>query len=167
MVIEVGLSDKGANIVRQLSATAMDKLTNGYLPKTITESMENLSIQEKEDEKAKLIEERRRKRRVRTQSCSDWNTTIVPRYQCQDGECSVQSCLNNFTAVELMTGSNKVGCEACTKRINGDDEKAKTVYTNATKQYLVSSPPAVLILHLKRFQVCGFFFFKFFESNNF
>ncbi|KAL5278482.1 USP16 family protein [Megaselia abdita] len=159
VVIEVGLSDKGANIVRQLSATAMDKLTNGYLPKTITESIENLSIQEKDAEKAKLIEERRQKRRIRTQSYSDWNTTIAPRYQCQDGECSVQSCLNNFTALELMTGSNKVGCEACTKRINGDEEKAKTVYTNATKHYLVSSPPAVLILHLKRFQVepRGFF----------
>lgn len=140
-------------MVRQLSASATEKLTNGYLAKAITESLENLSIQEKEAEKAKLIEERRRKQRMRTQSYSDWNTTIAPRYQCQDGECSVQSCLNNFTAVELMTGSNKVGCEACTKRINGDDEKAKTVYTNATKHYLISSPPAVLILHFKRFQV--------------
>ncbi|TMW41648.1 hypothetical protein DOY81_013269 [Sarcophaga bullata] len=52
-----------------------------------------------------------------------------------------------------MTGNNKVGCESCTKRINGEDPKAKTVYTNATKQFLISSPPAVLILHLKRFQL--------------
>jgi ubiquitin carboxyl-terminal hydrolase 16/45 len=50
-----------------------------------------------------------------------------------------------------MTGNNKVGCEACTERING--KKGKTVYTTATKQFLISSPPAVLIMHLKRFQV--------------
>lgn len=50
-----------------------------------------------------------------------------------------------------MTGNNKVGCENCTKKING--EGGKTVYTNATKQLLISSPPAILILHLKRFQV--------------
>ncbi|XP_026847052.1 ubiquitin carboxyl-terminal hydrolase 45 isoform X2 [Drosophila persimilis] len=94
-----------------------------------------------------------RAKRVRTYSYSDWSTTIAPRYQCEDGECSVQSCLNSFTAVELMTGQNKVGCDSCTQRLNGNDPKAKSVNTNATKQLLVSSPPAVLILHLKRFQL--------------
>lgn len=89
--------------------------------------------------------------RQRTVSHSDWSTTIAPRYQCEDGECSVQSCLNNFTGIELMTGNNKVGCDACTERVNGKD--GKSVRTNATKQFLISSPPAVLILHLKRFQV--------------
>jgi ubiquitin carboxyl-terminal hydrolase 16/45 len=54
-------------------------------------------------------------------------------------------------SVEYMMGNNKVGCEACTETING--KNGKTVYTNATKQFLISSPPAVLILHLKRFQV--------------
>lgn len=34
------------------------------------------------------------------------------------GECTIHSCLNQFTARELMTGNNKVGCEACTKRVN-------------------------------------------------
>lgn len=100
-----------------------------------------------------LAKAQARAKRVRTQSYSDWSTTIAPRYQCEDGECSVQSCLNNFTAVELMTGQNKVGCDSCTLRINGSDPKAKSVNTNATKQLLVSSPPAVLILHLKRFQL--------------
>lgn len=94
---------------------------------------------------------RKQQRRTRTISHSDWSTTIAPRYQCEDGECSIQSCLNNFTAVELMTGNNKVGCDNCTTRINGKD--GKTVNTIATKQFLISSPPAVLILHLKRFQV--------------
>lgn len=79
-----------------------------------------------------------------------WSSTIMPRYQCEEGECSVQSCLNQFTACELLTNNNKVGCDVCTKR-NGVANK--TVYTNATKQLLVCNPPAVLILHLKRFQV--------------
>lgn len=90
-------------------------------------------------------------RRRRTYSHADWSTTIAPRYQCEEGECSVQSCLSNFTASELMTDNNKVGCDKCTERINGKD--GKTINTNATKQFLISNPPAVLILHLKRFQV--------------
>ncbi|XP_013140843.1 PREDICTED: ubiquitin carboxyl-terminal hydrolase 45 isoform X2 [Papilio polytes] len=73
------------------------------------------------------------------------------RYICDEDECSIQSCLSQFTALELLTGNNKVGCETCTERINGKD--GKTVYTNATKRFLVSSPPAILILHLKRFQI--------------
>ncbi|XP_047535636.1 ubiquitin carboxyl-terminal hydrolase 16 isoform X1 [Vanessa atalanta] len=76
---------------------------------------------------------------------------LSPRYVCDEDECSIQSCLAQFTALELLTGNNKVGCETCTERINGKD--GKTVYTNATKRFLVSSPPAVLILHLKRFQL--------------
>ncbi|OWR54466.1 ubiquitin carboxyl-terminal hydrolase 45 like protein [Danaus plexippus plexippus] len=74
-----------------------------------------------------------------------------PRYVCDEDECSVQSCLSQFTALELLTGNNKVGCDTCTERING--KGGRTVYTNATKRFLVSKPPAVLILHLKRFQL--------------
>nr|XP_015838142.1 PREDICTED: ubiquitin carboxyl-terminal hydrolase 16 [Tribolium castaneum]XP_015838143.1 PREDICTED: ubiquitin carboxyl-terminal hydrolase 16 [Tribolium castaneum]XP_015838144.1 PREDICTED: ubiquitin carboxyl-terminal hydrolase 16 [Tribolium castaneum] len=83
-----------------------------------------------------------------------WTNTMSARYQCEEGEYSVQSCLNQFTACELMTGNNKVSCELCTKRHGGPDKK--TVYTNATKQLLIYNPPAVLILHLKRFQVYRF-----------
>lgn len=82
-------------------------------------------------------------------------TTMSARYMCERGECSVQSCLNQFTTPELLTGNNKVGCEECTKRHGGPEKK--TVYTNAVKQLLIYNPPAVLILHLKRFQVaCSF-----------
>ncbi|XP_022126856.2 ubiquitin carboxyl-terminal hydrolase 16 [Pieris rapae] len=76
---------------------------------------------------------------------------LLPRYVCDEDECSIQSCLSNFTALELLTDNNKVGCETCTERING--KNGKTVYTNASKRFLVSSPPAILILHLKRFQI--------------
>lgn len=80
-----------------------------------------------------------------------WTTTLGARYNCDELECSIQSCLNQFTALELMTGNNKVCCDVCTRRING--RNGKSVNTNATIQFLISSPPAVLILHLKRFQV--------------
>ncbi|XP_039275476.1 ubiquitin carboxyl-terminal hydrolase 16 [Nilaparvata lugens] len=80
--------------------------------------------------------------------------TLAPRYQCEEGECSVLSCLNHFTAIEMMAGNNKAGCDMCTKRHNkGKEKDAKTVYTNSTKRLLISKPPPILILHLKRFQV--------------
>ena len=53
-----------------------------------------------------------------TNEVANWSATLLPRYQCDDGECSIQSCLNQFTALELMTGNNKVGCENCTQRQN-------------------------------------------------
>ena len=52
------------------------------------------------------------------------------RYSTKEGECSIQSCLNQFTALELMSGSNKVRCEACTA-------KEKKVYFISIQNYKV------------------------------
>ncbi|XP_058445158.1 ubiquitin carboxyl-terminal hydrolase 16 [Malaya genurostris] len=109
--------------------------------------MKKMNIESEQEQDAK----KQKIRRQRTYSHADWGSTLAPRYQCEDNECSIQSCFNSFTAVEMMTGNNKVCCDACTERINGKD--GKSVNTNATKQFLISSPPAVMILHLKRFQV--------------
>ncbi|XP_068158915.1 LOW QUALITY PROTEIN: ubiquitin carboxyl-terminal hydrolase 16/45 [Drosophila tropicalis] len=160
-LVTAGLSEKGASLIRQISIG--NGTTNGM---SAAADPNGIQLAAAQLEQLKLGEQAAqsggalggsgggvRSKRVRTQSYSDWSTTIAPRYQCEDGECSVQSCLNNFTAVELMTGQNKVGCESCTKRLNGPDPQAKSVNTNATKQLLISSPPAVLILHLKRFQL--------------
>lgn len=84
-----------------------------------------------------------------------WTTTFAPRYQCKEGECSIQSCLNQFTTWEFLNGCNKVTCDSCTERLGGPEKKVQ--YNNATKQLLVYNPPPVLILHLKRFQVCFFY----------
>lgn len=97
-------------------------------------------------------------KRIRTNSAMEWSETIAPRYACEDNECSIQSCLNNFTAIELMDGNNKVGCDKCTEMFNG--KGGKTHNSDATKQFLISSPPAVLILHLKRFQVYPRYMFR-------
>ncbi|XP_016996791.3 ubiquitin carboxyl-terminal hydrolase 16/45 [Drosophila takahashii] len=154
-LVSAGLSEKGASLIRQISVGAEQANgTNGAA--AAAEEGEPSKIQTQAEVQAQALAQAQaqaRAKRVRTQSYSDWSTTIAPRYQCEDGECSVQSCMNNFTGVELMTGQNKVGCDSCTLRINGSDPKAKSVNTNATKQLLVSSPPAVLILHLKRFQL--------------
>lgn len=53
---------------------------------------------------------------------------------------SIEACLNNFTECEVMDENNKVRCHQCDTN------------TKATKQYLISEPPDVLILHLKRFE---------------
>jgi ubiquitin carboxyl-terminal hydrolase 16/45 len=58
---------------------------------------------------------------------ANWSETVLPRYQCDDGECSVQSCLNQFTALELMAGNNKVGCENCTRRHNQGEFRSGNV----------------------------------------
>lgn len=53
-----------------------------------------------------------------TDNKNSWCKTLSSRQQTEEGECSVISCLNQFTSVELMTGNNKVGCDACTQRQN-------------------------------------------------
>ncbi|KAF0297417.1 Ubiquitin carboxyl-terminal hydrolase 45 [Amphibalanus amphitrite] len=91
-------------------------------------------------------------------------TTLAPRYQAAAGECSLLTCLNQYTAPELLTGNNKLGCDNCTelrnKRLTAAEKAAEkklgTVYSNASKQLLIYSPPPVLTIHLKRFEVCSF-----------
>uniref|UniRef100_U5EYX0 Ubiquitin carboxyl-terminal hydrolase n=1 Tax=Corethrella appendiculata TaxID=1370023 RepID=U5EYX0_9DIPT len=165
IVVELGISREGvANLVKNRQNSIENSSSN---LNNIENLVVKLHIDEDEDEDeddddvivdgdmagaaAMAAKKSAKQKRQRTFSHTDWSTTLAPRYQCEDGECSIQSCLSNFTTIELMTGNNKVGCEACTEKINGKD--GKTVYTNATKQFLISSPPAVLILHLKRFQV--------------
>ncbi|XP_066512494.1 ubiquitin carboxyl-terminal hydrolase 45-like [Hoplias malabaricus] len=82
-------------------------------------------------------------------------------------ECSVQSCLHQFTSVELLMGNNKLLCENCTerrhkqiRRSGAADKKVEKVYTSARKQMLISVLPPVVTLHLKRFHQAGMNFRK-------
>ncbi|XP_042637073.1 ubiquitin carboxyl-terminal hydrolase 45 [Orycteropus afer afer] len=88
--------------------------------------------------------------------------TLSQSYVTTSKECSVQSCLYQFTSMELLMGNNKLLCENCTgkkqkyqKETNSAEKKAEGVYTNARKQLLISAVPAILILHLKRFHQVG------------
>ncbi|XP_071955340.1 ubiquitin carboxyl-terminal hydrolase 16-like [Antedon mediterranea] len=74
------------------------------------------------------------------------------RYNAKVNECSVQTCLQQFTLPELLTGSNKFGCEICTEEAG----TGKTVYQDASKQMLIHRPPSILTLHIKRFMQNGF-----------
>ena len=50
--------------------------------------------------------------------------SLAPRFQPVSHECSVMSCLNQFTAAELLTGNNKFRCGACTRlKYNKQDKK--------------------------------------------
>uniref|UniRef100_A0A8C4GM68 Ubiquitin carboxyl-terminal hydrolase n=1 Tax=Dicentrarchus labrax TaxID=13489 RepID=A0A8C4GM68_DICLA len=80
-------------------------------------------------------------------------------YTPSSKECSIQSCLHQFTSVELLMGNNKLLCESCTERrqkqLRKSDKKVEKMYTSARKQMLISSLPPVITLHLKRFHQAG------------
>uniref|UniRef100_A0A673LU27 Ubiquitin carboxyl-terminal hydrolase n=1 Tax=Sinocyclocheilus rhinocerous TaxID=307959 RepID=A0A673LU27_9TELE len=79
-------------------------------------------------------------------------------YTPSSKECSVQSCLHQFTSIELLMGNNKLLCENCTERRQRPmkrNKKAEKVYTSARKQMLISALPPVVTLHLKRFHQAG------------
>ncbi|KAM9733245.1 ubiquitin carboxyl-terminal hydrolase 16 [Menidia menidia] len=85
--------------------------------------------------------------------------TLATRASPEKQECSIQSCLFQFTEVETLTQNNSLLCVSCTKRQPREDKAGgskKNIYTDALKQMLISSPPAVLTLHLKRFQQNGY-----------
>jgi len=98
------------------------------------------------------------KAQIKHEWTSSTLTGLAPRYKTSPGECSIYSCLNNFTQSELLTGQNKWACDCCTEKSkvgsSSDCSKSEigTVYSNASKQLLLFSPPAILTLHLKRFQ---------------
>lgn len=86
----------------------------------------------------------------------------LAHYTPSSRECSVQSCLHQFTSAELLMGNNKVLCESCTerrqrqqRRTGNSDRKVEKIYTSARKQMLISSVPPVVTLHLKRFHQAG------------
>jgi ubiquitin carboxyl-terminal hydrolase 16/45 len=85
---------------------------------------------------------------------------------------SLQSYLARFTSRELL--NDKINCENCTRKLNAgsstssmskfslsrimmhlNSSNARKAYTHATKQYLICDLPAILTIHLKRFQQHG------------
>ncbi|XP_033111822.1 ubiquitin carboxyl-terminal hydrolase 16-like [Anneissia japonica] len=80
------------------------------------------------------------------------SVSSMRRYEAKTNECSVQTCLQQFTLPELLTGSNRFGCEICTEQAG----TGKTVYQDASKQMLIQRPPSILTLHIKRFMQNGF-----------
>ncbi|KAK6051403.1 ubiquitinyl hydrolase 1, partial [Cooperia oncophora] len=85
----------------------------------------------------------------------DFTKVLVgPPEEYTDGVCSIGSCLLEFTAAEQLQGINAYECENCcvprNKKLKAIGSQKKRV--SALKRYLIYEPPAVLTLHLKRFQ---------------
>ncbi|KHJ82431.1 hypothetical protein OESDEN_17875, partial [Oesophagostomum dentatum] len=86
----------------------------------------------------------------------DFTKVLVrPPEEYKDGVCSIGSCLLEFTAPEQLQGVNAYECENCCaprnkKVVHAVGNQKKRV--SALKRYLIYEPPAVLTLHLKRFQ---------------
>ncbi|CAN2387596.1 Specifically deubiquitinates 'Lys-120' of histone H2A (H2AK119Ub) [Pristimantis euphronides] len=88
-------------------------------------------------------------------------STLSDRKELQLDDWSVLGCLDHFTRKESLVGNNQLLCNTCTQRQakavkNNTKGDKKFLYTNAKKQMLVSVPPPILTLHLKRFQQNGF-----------
>ncbi|KJH50782.1 ubiquitinyl hydrolase 1 [Dictyocaulus viviparus] len=79
---------------------------------------------------------------------------VCPPQEYTDGVCSIGSCMLEFTAAEQLLGANAYECENCCvprnrkMKVVGSQKKRVCAY----KRYLVYEPPAILTLHLKRFQ---------------
>ncbi len=58
-------------------------------------------------------------------------------YTPSSKECSVQSCLHQFTSVELLMGNNKLLCENCTER-RQRQVKRSGMYTDTYEIYIYS-----------------------------
>lgn len=84
-----------------------------------------------------------------------------------DAVCDLYSCLSLFTAPEHLLGPNRILCPRCNK--HPDEEKVRNKLrdadsaksqdppklTEAVRRDLVLHPPALLTIHLKRFQQVG------------
>lgn len=78
--------------------------------------------------------------------------TLSQSYITSSKECSVQSCLYQFTSVELLMGNNKLLCESCTER--KQKYQKKTISTGKcpcvcldTLQNHLSKPVPLLLCH--------------------
>jgi len=78
------------------------------------------------------------------------------------GFYSIERCLDEFTAPDLLFGENAYGCLHCTKAagrpVPNDDEDSSNfdmIKTRATKQFRFRRAPRILTLHVKRFQSFG------------
>merc|ERR1719470_92625 len=96
-------------------------------------------------EKSEVVDKaKQQKQRVKAEWTARTLTSLAPRYLSSPGECSIYSCLNNFTQSELLTGPNKWACDSCTenKKLNSADnsdcssssKKSSTVYSSANKK---------------------------------
>ncbi|CAH8644900.1 unnamed protein product [Schistosoma rodhaini] len=90
----------------------------------------------------------------------------------EEGVTSIYECLSKYTSAELLTGSNRLICDVCTKQKSLDEldnnldsesmdkqtsnNNKPDILQDAIKRDLIYKPPPILTIHLKRFQQVGF-----------
>ncbi|XP_059179641.1 ubiquitin carboxyl-terminal hydrolase 44-B-like [Physella acuta] len=74
--------------------------------------------------------------------------------QVKRNMCHLTEMLSTFTDVEELEPLSYI-CEKCNQRRRRPASRQPIVRTNAKKQLLISRPPEILRLHLKRFRWCG------------
>uniref|UniRef100_A0AC34REW5 USP domain-containing protein n=1 Tax=Panagrolaimus sp. JU765 TaxID=591449 RepID=A0AC34REW5_9BILA len=83
-----------------------------------------------------------------------YNETLVSSPTGDFTTRTLENSMRHFTAAEKLCASNAYECEHCcaphNKKLPANSKEKKTV--EATKQYLIYSPPCVLTIHLKRFE---------------
>ncbi|XP_026998680.2 ubiquitin carboxyl-terminal hydrolase 45 isoform X3 [Tachysurus fulvidraco] len=161
-----------APFVREQTGSAVEQLVSAVSKLGLVHtSLDGFPLKEKE------VRDREREQQGAFQALSH-------SYTPASKECSVQSCLHQFTSIELLMGNNKLLCENCTERrhkqhkrsaevfklevttesvsvtsdvmrVCATDKKMEKVYTSARKQMLISELPPVVTLHLKRFHQAG------------
>ncbi|KAL5010033.1 hypothetical protein ScPMuIL_012338 [Solemya velum] len=155
-LIENSTSSIELNNVKNLQTTSGNRCpSENYMQSEFTISSNSHLNLCRQSSKQHLKNRKEMKKEVQLKSIM----MLGPRYQPSSRECSIMSCLHQFTAAELLIGNNKFGCANCSKqkhKQNPHKDKKETVYSSASKQYLIFVPPAVLTLHLKRFEQVGF-----------
>ena len=76
---------------------------------------DNDADKDEENEDRVVIDEEKHQLRLQNDWIARSLTSIAPRYHAKTGECSIYSCLAQFSAPELMTGQNKWACDKCTR----------------------------------------------------
>lgn len=52
--------------------------------------------------------------------------TLTRSYRARPKECSLQSCLAQFTSIDLLMGNNKLLCEKCTEKKQKQHKKTQS-----------------------------------------
>lgn len=145
-------------------ASNVEEEEDGEDDSLLVEEMEKVTLDDAFIEESSAAEQNAESEEVKEYTVTNQDPelafhTLASRTAPDRQECSVQSCLFQFTEVETLTQNNSLLCVTCTKlhvRNSAAAESKKNVYTDALKQMLISAPPPVLTLHLKRFQQSGY-----------
>lgn len=149
-IIDNEIENKESNVVINKEETAQNDQVDKQDPQPETtkiemliQPLESMNINKKINNREDLKNEFKLQA---MKSCSNLNSTSITDILLSESS-SIQSCLSKFTSKEVL--SDKLHCEKCSKK-----NSTKT-YTKSMKQYLICELPAILTIHLKRFQQHG------------